>query len=250
MSKIVLNQNEMYRGNLMLVNADFPLKNNISINLTSTDMRFPDVLMESNAAKYLQKILRKISSEDAIVPVSGYRTEEEQRSIYTNSLKENGGEFTKKYVAVPNCSEHQTGLAVDLAENKTDIDFICPNFPYEGICNNFRMIAPNYGFIQRYAENKENITGISHEPWHFRYVGFPHSKIISVNGFSLEEYIEFLKDYSYEKRLVYECINGGKIEIFYIKLDCDNTEVILSENSVYQISGNNSDGVIITVWRQ
>lgn len=249
MNKIMIEKEDVYRGNLLLVNADHPLKNNAVAKLISADTQFPDILMEDNAAKYLQLVLQKISSGNEIIPVSGYRSEEEQTSIYTNSLKENGEEYTKKYVALPNCSEHQTGLAIDLAKNKSDIDFICPDFPYEGICEDFRKNASDYGFIQRYAENKEKITGISHEPWHFRYVGFPHSKIITQNDFSLEEYMEFIKRFSFENRFIFKCGNGRKIEIFYINLSDDKTDILLPENSVYQISGNNFDGVIVTVWR-
>lgn len=249
MNKIIVKKENIYRGDLLLVNAVHPLKNNIVTKLIFTDTQFPDIIMEANAAKYLQLVLQKISSGNAIVPVSGYRSEQEQTSIYTSSLKENGEEYTKKYVALPNCSEHQTGLAIDLAKNKSDIDFICPDFPYEGICEDFRKNAPDYGFIQRYAENKEKITGISHEPWHFRYVGFPHSKIITKNDFSLEEYMEFIKNFSFENRFIFECGNCKKIEIFYIKLDYNKTAISLPENSIYQISGNNFDGIIVTVWR-
>ncbi len=249
MNKIIVKKENIYRGDLLLVNAVHPLKNNIVTKLILADAQFPDIIMEANAAKYLQLVLQKISSGNAIIPVSGYRSYEEQESIYTNSLKENGEEYTKKYVALPNCSEHQTGLAIDLAINKSDIDFICPDFPYDGICEDFRKNAPDYGFIQRYAENKEKITGISHEPWHFRYVGFPHSKIITENDFSLEEYMEFIKNFSFENRFIFECGNGKNIEIFYMKLDYDKAEVVLPENSIYQISGNNFDGVIVTVWR-
>lgn len=250
MNKIMLDKEKMYCGNLQLVNANYPLKNNFMGKLIPVDMQFPDILMESGAANILRIILQKISAENKIIPVSGYRSETEQKNIYTNSLKENGEEFTKKYVALPNCSEHQTGLAIDLALNKKDVDFICPDFPYEGICNEFRQIAPDYGFIQRYAENKEKITGISHEPWHFRYVGFPHSKIITENDFSLEEYTEFIKNFSYENRLIFNPKSDKAVEIFYIKFGSDKTEITLPEKSVYQISGNNYDGFIITVWRR
>ena len=84
----------------------------------------------------------------------------------------------------------ETGLAIDLALNAPDIDFICPEFPRTGICRKFRELAPYYGFIERYQKAKEPITGISEEPWHFRYVGTPHSVVIAENGLSLEEYIE------------------------------------------------------------
>lgn len=81
-------------------------------------------------------------------------------------------------------SEHQTGLAIDLAENKEQIDFICPHFPYTGICGEFRAAAPRFGFIERYVSGKEQITGIGAEPWHFRYVGYPHSVIMAEKNYS------------------------------------------------------------------
>ena len=105
-------------------------------------------------------------------------------------MAERGIDFARKYVALPACSEHETGLAIDLALNAPDIDFICPEFPRTGICRKFRELAPYYGFIERYQKAKEPITGISEEPWHFRYVGTPHSVVIAEKGLSLEEYVE------------------------------------------------------------
>lgn len=80
-------------------------------------------------------------SGDSIVPVSGYRSLNEQMDIYNDSLKDNGEDFTRKYVALPKHSEHQTGLAIDLGLNKEKIDFIRPDFPYDGICGTFRRFA-------------------------------------------------------------------------------------------------------------
>ena len=124
-----------------------------------------------------------------IVPVSGWRSWEEQQTIYTQSLRENGPVFTAKFVAMPGHSEHQTGLAIDLGLLQPEIDFIRPAFPYEGICQKFRELAPAYGFLERYPEGKEHITGIAHEPWHFRYVGTPYSEEIARTGLTLEEYL-------------------------------------------------------------
>ena len=61
--------------------------------------------------------------------------------------------------------------------------------PYEGICQRFRELAPLYGFIERYPANKEAVTGIAHEPWHFRYVGRPHAQRMTDLGLTLEEYL-------------------------------------------------------------
>lgn len=73
-----------------------------------------NVLMERRAAALLNKLMENINGWSCIAPVSGWRSEQEQRDIWNNSMRESGGVFTRQYVAVPGCSEHQTGLAIDL----------------------------------------------------------------------------------------------------------------------------------------
>ena len=150
---------------------------------------YPDILLEAKAAKALQALLTRLDAFDKIVPVSGFRTMQEQRMIWKQSMKDNGYLFTRQYVALPGCSEHQTGLAIDLAANIPDIDFICPDFPSSGIYGRFRLLAASYGFILRYPAGKEHITKISEEPWHFRYVGVPYAEEITRRGIVLEEYL-------------------------------------------------------------
>lgn len=242
--KIKIYEEDVYKGELLLVNAKYSLKDDEKNNLIPADDRLPNILMQHSSARALKHILEEISAGDFIVLTSGYRSEAEQTDIYDNSMRDNGAEFTKKYVALPNHSEHQTGLAIDLGLNKADIDFICPDFPYDGICNDFRLKAPDYGFIQRYTKEKEGITGIAHEPWHFRYVGYPHSKIISDYGFALEEYIEFVRKFDSDCRLVYKD-KDSVAEVYFVPL-VDKTEIMISEFVEYQISGNNIDGIIVT----
>ena len=250
MKTIELEQEEIYGGNLLLVNKNQPLRDNNVKGLVPADVRFPNILMKRDVANVLQLIFEKISAGNSIVPVSGYRSLEEQTAIYDGSLKDNGEDFTRKYVALPNHSEHQTGLAIDLGLNEKEIDFIRPDFPYVGICNEFRKAAPDYGFIERYAKDKEEITGISHEPWHFRYVGYPHSKIMQENGFSLEEYTQFIKAYLEDKKYLFEQAHRAEIEIYYVPAKDDKTLIKIPENCVYQISGNNIDGFVVTIWRK
>ncbi len=250
MKTIELQEQKIYCENLLLVNAQYSLKTGDALNLIPADIRFPDILMERDAANILQLIIEKLSAEKSIIPISGYRSLREQTDIYFTSLKENGEDFTKKYVALPDHSEHQTGLAIDLGLNQKEIDFIRPDFPYDGICNEFRKAAPNYGFIKRYEKGKEEITGISHEPWHFRYVGYPHSKIMTERGLSLEEYAEFIKAYRDDCRFVYRQSPDARVEIYYVPADEEITFISMPDNCVYQISGNNIDGFIITVWRR
>ena len=250
MKTIELEKEEIYCGNLLLVNKNYPLRDNNVKGLVPADVRFPNILMKRDVANVLQLIFEKISAGNSIVPVSGYRSLEEQTAIYDGSLKDNGEDFTRKYVALPNHSEHQTGLAIDLGLNEKEIDFIRPDFPYGGICEEFRQAAPDYGFIERYAKDKESITGISHEPWHFRYVGYPHSKIMQENGFSLEEYTQFIKAYLEDKKYLFEQAHRAEIEIYYVPAKDDKTLIKIPENCVYQISGNNIDGFVVTIWRK
>ena len=153
----------------------------------------PDILLEKTAAKSLNDLIAHVGGQNTIVPVSGYRSHEEQVQIYEDSLKQNGAEFTKKFVALPDCSEHQTGLAIDVGKASENIDFIRPDFPYDGICQRFRQAAPDFGFIQRYEASKQSITGIAEEPWHFRYVGASHARFMVSHHLCLEEYINYLK---------------------------------------------------------
>lgn len=176
---------------LILINRQHPISGEPD-DLVSVSPEHLQIKLRRAAQTALTELLRAIGSGDKIVPVSGYRSQEEQTAIYESSLVENGLSFTEKYVAFPGCSEHQTGLAIDLALNQNVIDFICPNFPYDGICSEFRKKAPKYGFIERYPKGKEQITGIAHEPWHFRYVGCLHAEIMTVQNMTLEEYIETL----------------------------------------------------------
>lgn len=179
----------------VLVNASNPIERYPGEEDLAPAMdSFPDVLMERTAAEALKALLEEIGSGDRIVPVSGWRSHREQQKIWDDTIAEKGELFTRKYVAVPGCSEHETGLAIDLAENAPEIDFICPEFPRTGICGKFRERAPHYGFIERYPKGKESVTGIGAEPWHFRYVGLPHSLIMTGLGLVLEEYVGLITE--------------------------------------------------------
>lgn len=174
---------------LVLVNLRHAYPSDTPQDLIPVREDCPQILLEREAAMALSILMEKLDGWKYIVPVSGWRSMREQTEIYTDSLAENGQAFTEKYVALPGHSEHQTGLAIDLGLRGSSIDFIRPSFPYEGICQRFRELAPAHGFIERYPKGKENITGIAHEPWHFRYVGLPHAEIISGFGLTLEEYL-------------------------------------------------------------
>lgn len=235
-------------GNLILVNQEYPYVEEREAEFSAVGSG-KSVLMRKQAAERLNSLMDRISGWNSIEAVSGWRSLAEQQEIWDNSMKENGIEFTRKYVAVPGHSEHQTGLAIDLGLKSPNIDFIRPDFPYGGICQNFRELAAGFGFTERYPKGKEAVTGIGHEPWHFRYVGVPHAEIMQKNGFVLEEYIEFLKKFYNEKHFVYET-EKFVFEIYFVPVgrESEISSVDL-RNFEYSISGNNADGFIVTMWR-
>ena len=122
---------------------------------------------------------------------STYRSVQRQEELWAEFEEKYGLEYCQKYVAVPGYSEHHTGLAID----------VCLIKDGEVIDDNDAMIAEteifakvheklaDYGFILRYPEGREDVTGYSYEPWHFRYVGEEAAKEITEQGITLEEYL-------------------------------------------------------------
>lgn len=236
---IFIQKKDIFNGHLILINRDHKI-----YNPEFKYQKYQGVYLETETMKNLLKLLAKIKSGNSIVMVSGLRSKTQQEKIYRESLETKGLEFTQKYVALPNTSEHQSGLAIDLGLNTDEIDFICPFFPDEDICLKFKQQAHKYGFIMRYPESKGLITKIAAEPWHFRYTGLPHSLIMKEKGMCLEEYIEFIKNYSQQNALKYD-----EYSVFYLPYKNDECYINLEDGINYNISGNNIDGVIVTLWR-
>ena len=244
-----LTEENIYSGELILINRRHPIKKKGDAlgELCSVS---DSVRLQKKCAAALGAALEAVSAAGRIVPVSGWRSETEQRQIYKECLAEDGEEFTQKFVALPGCSEHQTGLAIDLGERRESIDFIRPDFPDSGVCESFRRRAPEFGFIERYPKGAESITEIAWEPWHFRYVGYPHSMIMSGMGLTLEEYHEFLKRYPYGGQPFVFVGGGRKIEISYLAAtELKKAELSKERAAFCSASGNNMDGFVISLWR-
>lgn len=247
MRRLTLAFERIHTGSLILVNRSHAFADSRQPELHPALGR-GDVPFDRRAETLLSRLIADIGAQSSIVPVSGWRSKAEQQAIWDSSLRTDGRSFTEKYVALPGCSEHQTGLAIDLALNREPIDFIRPHFPYSGICQIFRETAVRYGFIERYPAGKESITGIAHEPWHFRYVGAPHAQIMAVLNLTLEEYVDFLRGYPHGKRPYRFVDSGLDVEISYQKADAE-TALEIDDRLPCIISGNNVDGFILTVWR-
>ncbi len=120
---------------------------------------------------------------------SGYRTYEEQRILYEDYAAVDGYEAADTYSARPGHSEHETGLTFDVNDPSSTFDGTPEAQWLEQHC-------AEYGFIIRYPQGKEDITGFMYESWHVRYVGEEVAKFVMENGICLEEYFGITSVYS------------------------------------------------------
>lgn len=189
---------------LILINAENPLPEDY---LETYQDDFVDVLSTRNDGRPIQKLRREAAEElekmmeaaakagfDNLSVTSAYRSREYQKQLFDNAVesylvrgmtRKNAIDLAKRYYALPGKSEHESGLAVDLHH------LSCATLAFADT-NEYRWLSENahlYGFILRYPEGKENITGIAFEPWHFRYVGRQAAKEIYDAGLCLEEYL-------------------------------------------------------------
>lgn len=182
---------------LILVNKNSPMKNEERYKKVLCASIYADdrTLEEKTYQQFikLQEFVQKVGYTIAIE--SGYRSSDYQQIVWNDCLKKHGLEHTKKFVAVPGYSEHQTGLAVDflLYENGTFYeDQKMESHPV------LKVVADNawkFGFIIRYPLGKEDITGYGYEPWHLRYVdNVDIAKYIYDNNLCLEEYLNLEKN--------------------------------------------------------
>lgn len=242
MSTVLLKKEDIHKGYLILVNGEYGYHEQCQELSHAGMWNGEEILYERRANRALDDLMKEIGGWEHIVPVSAWRSMAEQQAIWDQSMAESGQEFTQRYVAVPGHSEHQTGLAMDLGLRQEEIDFIRPYFPYEGICQTFRERAAAYGFVERYQADKQSVTQIGHEPWHFRYVGTPHAQIMAQKKLALEEYITFIKDHRYNT----DPYDFREYQISFAEAAGEMTVLELDDAHPYSISGNNCDGFIVT----
>lgn len=121
---------------------------------------------------------------DRLIAQSAYRTANEQAAFYRRYTERLGEAGARQRVALPGYSEHQTGLCADLGGQTTGVQDLEDYSGFSWLMEN----AHRYGFVQRFPQGKEAITGFQYESWHFRYVGVTAAAVMHDHGWTLEEY--------------------------------------------------------------
>lgn len=178
---------------LVLVNEDHALPQEYRVNLVdAVGMKMEEQVVEP----YMQMRDAAQKAGFSIWISSGYRSQNRQEKLFKQAVQENLSQGLSSEsaqakaalsVARPGFSEHSTGLALDFNGVREDFN---ETPEYEWLMQH----AAEYGFVLRYPKEKESITKIRFEPWHFRYVGVEHAKKMQELGFCLEEYVAYLED--------------------------------------------------------
>ncbi|PQP83499.1 D-Ala-D-Ala carboxypeptidase VanY [Paenibacillus sp. PCH8] len=235
-------RDQVHKGNLLLVNSTYAVhpegvRTDI-VQVAQQDelvrgygLLDQNMMLSRQVAHEFQKMIEAAGEEGVryFLISSGYRDLAKQDELYQ--------QMGSDYALPAGHSEHNLGLSLDVGSTLTTM----AEAP-EGAW--LEQNAWKYGFILRYPKDKVGITGIQYEPWHFRYVGLPHSAIMNKNKMVLEEYLDFLK----EKENITAEVEDEEYHIRYYRATKDTT-LYIPEQGSYEISGDNMEGVIVTAKR-
>ncbi len=187
---------------LILVGPKNYIPDDYTVNLVKVQGKYN---LDEKAAESAKELIAAANEAGFDMRIcSAYRTKEKSAELFAKQVNKyiNAGyseEQAKieaaKWVAPPGTSEHHTGLAMDIVSLDywnyySDLEHGYENF------DSFKWMYENcadYGFILRFPKDKQDITGITYEPWHYRYVGKEAAKYIMENKICLEEYLEIIK---------------------------------------------------------
>ena len=242
---ITVTNTDTHEGDLLIVNNDhvysFPATNDHLAEIyTQLVSHSPRTYKQSGLSKYMEKdalaaldafltAFCNATGKNNVLIGYAYRSEEDQKAFETK----------------PGYSDHHTGLGCQLKYTVDERTYALHTDPtYQWLYDN----AHKYGFVVRYPADKTDKTGISDYNDYFRYVGVAHATYMHSNNLCLEEYVELLKGYTYKKPLSIKGADGKAYEVYSVEVNGSAT-VKTPTNYSYTKSGNNVDGVIITVDR-
>lgn len=243
---------DIYKGDLVLVNAEYEYKfpeDDIDVvtlvgnrndyyssgdYVTSLDKR---VLWQLNSMIKAFATEKGLEKTDIFVQ-DGYRTYEEQVDRHNTG---------KSRTFEAGHTDYHTGRTFDMFYNDSESG---TGFAYFSAVGDYEWFAENaekYGFIVRFPEDKQEITGEKPRAYTYRYVGIPHAVYINENNLCMEEYIEELKSHTIGNPLEVSA-NGRNYSIYYEPAEISGeSEILVPSDKMYSVSGNNADGFIITV---
>ncbi len=183
------------KWNLLLVNKNYILPDDFTVRTAA--VKGGSQSLDYRVVPYYDQMVTAAEADGiSLIPISGYRSVERQRTNFERKInyyvdqgysRAEATRLASEIVLMPATSEHNAGLAMDFGTTgNTSLDeSFAETDAFEWLSEN----AADYGFILRYEEHTQDITKITYEPWHWRYVGVEAAKEIKASGVTLEEYL-------------------------------------------------------------
>jgi D-alanyl-D-alanine carboxypeptidase len=240
---ITLSADRIHEGELILINRShvypFPSINLVNVYnnqvIAKTYGQYMQVAntslwMEQTAYRQMDKLLAAFG-DPSVMMTSAHRTYEQQQAL---------GSLTK-----PGYSDSHSGLSCELRGQSGSTPLPLTNEKYTWLYEN----CYKYGFVVRYPADKVAQTGVEDYTNYFRYVGYAHAYVMKTNNLCLEEYISYVKSYTFgDRTLKVITDDGSNYEIYYVAATGAQTQVpVPKDNNNYSISGDNEGGFIVTV---
>lgn len=180
---------DLSKGNLVLVNKYYYLPDDyIPDDLVEFKQGMGRGYIRKEAFDAFEKMhLEALKSGYQLISVSPFRAFSSQYFLYNSYAASDGKQNADRYSARAGFSEHQTGLVIDISIPGYSIEAFGNTEAYKWMSK----YAADYGFIERYPLNKEDVTGYIYEPWHYRYVGVEVAKKIKQQQITFDEYYEY-----------------------------------------------------------
>lgn len=175
------------------IEASYEPQNLVSLN---TIPNGESIFLRRDAAESFLEMLSAMANDGlAVLPIKGYTSYQEQYKAQENSVdkfiaegysSQDATDMTSRTLLTPGADEAQLGTSIDVSTEANSVgNFSCTE-QYEWLCNN----AHKFGFIIRYTEDKQSITGVEAKPWRLRFVGVSAAEYMKYENLCLEEYVE------------------------------------------------------------
>jgi D-alanyl-D-alanine carboxypeptidase len=278
MSTLQKSKSDVAVGNLLLINPEnayvFPdhtpstlvnifdsrpyVTNDSGGKLRAYKVRNGNQILDRFALESLNRMMEAFYAEYKVTDMLvtwAHRTMAEQQDLYNLYVADYPGyteaqikQLLTSQVDTPGYSEHHLGTSVDIKlYSDSGVTYTLDDEP-----GYFAWLKENcwkYGYILRYPAEKATVTGVSYEPYHFRYVEVPHAYYMTENGLCLEEYLEQLaKTTSPDgEHLTFSVDGGNTYEVYYVKATSATVDLPVPADYPYTVSGDNQNGFIVTV---
>ncbi|MBQ9376108.1 MAG: D-alanyl-D-alanine carboxypeptidase family protein [Ruminococcus sp.] len=252
----IKNAEAMKKGVLTLIDANNKYSGGVPADLDGVY----NYLFNKNEDQIMSTSSTDVKGSQAVLEalnamMSDFYSKTKLSNVIVNTIYYSAGadaEKTNDAAVTLDSKEHETGYAFDLNTYSADTGAY-PEFTGEG---KYKWIVDNcykYGIVQRYTKAKAGVTGVKEKLNHFRYVGKPNAEIMAKKNLCLEEYLDFVKKYTFEKPFIFESDEMITYAVYYVAADkskTTNLPIPLKENDTeytYAYSGNNTDGYVMWV---